>query len=285
MSLFIRALIALVAIVITYILYADRRFNEQVEREVKTLFNRANTRTEGTFDPDSDLRDLPELMQHYLRKSIPTRYPYIHSMRLKQEGTFATAPGAAWMPFVADQYFTVDPPGLIWSAKVYLQKPLAWIRVRDKYLSGAGNMYIRPWSAVTIGDDSGDKIDNGAFIRWMGEAFWFPTSVLSLPGTTWETLDEKRVKITMTDQAITASLILHFDENGDICYFESNDRYMGNDAVTPTHWFARVHRYATFDGVRIPSQIDVGWTLDSGEYIYWRGTITAIDYNTPKPYA
>src|SRR5438067_248914 len=65
-----------------------------------------------------ELADLPEPVQRWLRYAGVVGKPRVRSVRLKQQGTLRQQEGKSWMPFEAEQYFTIDPPAFIWIARV-----------------------------------------------------------------------------------------------------------------------------------------------------------------------
>jgi hypothetical protein len=39
-----------------------------------------------------------------------------------------------------------------------------------------------------------------------------------------------------------------------------------------------------FRGICIPNQVEVMWNLATGDFSYWRGGVTDIEYNVPALY-
>ena len=82
------------------------------------------------------------------------------------------------MPFIAEQYFTANPPSFIWVASMKTF-PLLSIKARDMYMEDKGNMYIRLPLFINIADARGHEIDQGSLLRYLAEMVWFPTAFLS----------------------------------------------------------------------------------------------------------
>ncbi|MBT2654525.1 hypothetical protein J7E81_04605 [Bacillus sp. ISL-18] len=59
-----------------------------------------------------DIKGLPLAVQNWLRNSNVIGKQQIKTVRLKQEGRMRIKIDGPWMPSRADQYFTVDKPGL-----------------------------------------------------------------------------------------------------------------------------------------------------------------------------
>jgi len=261
-----------------FIWLADRRLQTSVKREAEQLL-KASTIT-GTFRHE-DLEHLPLPIKNYLKRSVPDGYPLIQTVRLKQTGTMAPA-GDSWIPFKAVQYFTLRPMGFIWLAYGRLM-PFVWVAARDKYISGKGNMLIKPQSAVTIADATGPQMDQGSLSRFFAEAMWFPTMLLD-ESIRWQSVNNNKVKATICDHGIDFTMTFTFNADYDLVQVEGL-RYRETDKdAEPILWGGKVRDYGKFDGVRIPSQVEVYWHPESGYAPYWRGTIIDVEYNKPEVY-
>lgn len=106
----------------------------------------------------------------------------------------------------AEQYFTTDQPGFVWTAVVKMA-PLHFTG-RDKYAEGHGSMLIRLFSIFPVAAASGKEMDQGALLRYLAEMQWFPSAALNRY-IQWEEIDSFSAKATMSDQGVTASGVLH----------------------------------------------------------------------------
>jgi hypothetical protein len=59
---------------------------------------------------EAHLLGLPEPVQRYLRYAQVIGKETIRAVRLKQKGFMRLQPGQKWLPMVAEQYFTTNPP-------------------------------------------------------------------------------------------------------------------------------------------------------------------------------
>lgn len=268
------AVLIIIGGVFVVVKIGQSRFDQMTQREIATLFD-ASQPVDGVFSAEN-ITHLPEPVQRYLIRSIPEGYPLISSVMLQQEGKMRQSPEQTWSPFEAYQVFTINPPAFVWMADMHMM-PLLDVAARDKYQDGHGEMLIALQATIPIANGQGKTYDTGAFIRYMAEMMWFPTAMLQ-DYITWEAIDDRTAiaVATVADQSVRVTF--HFDDNSDIAYIESHDRHMGDDVDT-TAWYGYCHDYQRFDGVRIPTSIEVGWAPDSGYYAWWRGTITQIEYD------
>lgn len=275
-------LAAVLAVFAFLIVSNDRRFERMVKAEITETFRQRREQPTRTFTT-TDLADLPEPVQRYLQRSLKEGQLYIETVRLKQIGSLRLSPTQAWKPFTAEQYFTVNPPAFVWRVKVNFS-PLIWVKGRDKYVNRQAEMLIKLLSTLPVARAHDPKTTAGALIRYVAELFWFPTALVNNPNLRWEAVDAASVKLVMCDGEIVAPVTLHFDENGDIVKLVCEERYRSADDPRPTRWHVSFSEYREFEGVRIPSQGEVGWEPETGYYSWFRASITDIEFNVPAQY-
>ena len=141
-------------------------------------------------------------------------------------------------------------------------------------------MKIKLWSFIKVVDATGPKLDQGAMLRYLSEIIWFPTAYLS-DYIKWESLGLDTAKATMNYSGVAASAILHYDSEGRLTNF-TTDRYMGADEkATLEKWSTPIGEYAEKSGFIIPISGKAVWNLSSGDFTYFDGEITDIEYNNP----
>lgn len=279
---FILLIVGILAVLIATVFYGDYRFKQMVADEVNVLFA-CQDGIQSTKFPSENLNSLPEPVRKYLRRCIPDGQDTICIVRLRQTGSMCLSPEQEWKPFTAEQYFTVDPPAFIWRARLSFI-PMVWVSARDKYLQGQGNMLIKILSMITVADAKSPKTKAGAFIRFAAEMMWFPTSLATADYLQWEAIDATSARAIVKHDDVSTEFIFHFDEAGDVERLVCMDRYQGDDDPQPTRWGGTVKQFQTFNGVRIPSELEVWWDQDSGYFAYWRGKIEEIEFNVGSRY-
>jgi hypothetical protein len=119
----------------------------------------------------------------------------------------------------------------------------------------------------------------GELLRLLAEAVWYPTALLPGQGVSWDAVDAHCARATLNDGAVTASLSFLFGDNGLVTGVraEARGRTVG-DGTIPTPWHGRFWRYEHMEGMLVPQCGEVGWMLESGLALYWRGEIVAAQY-------
>jgi hypothetical protein len=221
--------------------------------------------------------DLPEVMQRYLSYAHVVGKEPMRMVRLKQQGFMRTQPGQKWMPLVAEQYFTTNPPAFLWHCTMR-PFPLAWISATDRFVGGHGSMVIKLMSFINVGNAHGPEMDQGELQRYLAEMICFPTAWLSA-AIEWQAIDASSVRATFRDSGVTGSVVLHVNEHGQLTHVTA-DRYKeehGHYLLAP--WSAQCNEYQEVEGMCIPTRIEITWHLASGEFTWFRVKITEIEYN------
>ena len=223
------------------------------------------------------VRGLPEPMQRYLRYAGVVGKESIQTVRLKQQGCMRTQPGQRWMPLVAEQDFTTNPPAFAWRATVRLFPPVS-ISAIDEFSEGHGSMRIKLLSLIPMGNAQGPEMDQGELQRYLGEMIWFPTVWLA-ENIEWQAIDANSVQATIRQREVTASVTLHINEQGQLISVTAQ-RYMAQGKhyqLAP--WSVQAGEYQEADGMRIPTRVEVTWHLPSGDFTWFRVKISEIEYN------
>lgn len=82
---------------------------------------------------------------------------------------------------------------------------------------------------------------------------------------------------------IATSAVFHFNEQG-CCTYVTAERYRQEhkrQVLRP--WTGRWGNYREVDGLRVPTRAEAVWTLDAGEFSYFRAEVTEIVYNQAVP--
>ena len=283
MSLFRRLAWPAISLAAAYIVlsfslsYAHSSFRSQTHEEVDIMYSSSGSLGEKRYS-SAQLAGLPEPVQRYLRYSIREGQKYMSYARLKHGGSFRPSPSAGWMAIEAEEYFSIEKPGYVWYAEM---KPVdhVWLAARDRYFEGRGNVQAKLFSGVKVADSKGNETDQGAMVRFLGEAVWFPTAFLQ-PNIRWEEIDNSSARAYFTDRGRTVSAVFRFNESGEITSF-SADRFMDRSLES---FEGRCSNYEKIRGLVIPKEVEAVWHLKSGDYSYAKFVVSDIEWDLPSPY-
>jgi hypothetical protein len=275
---------AIAALALAVILLAGiicrQRLRSRVSVEVNTLFSGA-PKSIGREQLAARYDDLPEPVRRYLHYAVSAEASATRTARLKHDGFFRTKPNQKWLAIRGEEYFTVAVPGLVWNATAR-PASLLWIEARDLLQSGHGNMLVKINSAITIADAKGPELDQGASLRWLGEAIWFPFAFVG-DQVRWEAIDDHSARATLIQPGLPVAATFEIDNEGQLTNMRS-DRYrdLGKGQSVLTPWVAECSEHRTFSGFRVPTAVDVAWEIDQQRFSYARFRVTTLEYNVAE---
>jgi hypothetical protein len=249
------------------------RFHETNLQHARALLGRASPEEPSILRPD-DIASLPAPVQRWLQASGAIGRPRARTVRLVQRGGLRTAPDQPYLPAEAKQYFIVDEPGFVWSVDVTMMRVVPVVG-RDTYVDGRGRMLIKAGGLVTVADGTGPTFDQGAALRFLGEVIWFPSGALA-PYITWEPIDDRRAKATLTFKGMTVSAVFEFDERGRFAGMTAQRYYDGKSLET---WVIPVTEWKTIRGIEMPVRGGAVWKLASGDFDYYQWEIVDVETN------
>ncbi len=218
---------------------------------------------------------LPDPMQRYLKYAQVVGKEPVRTVRLAQKGFMLQKPAQKWIPLVAEQYFTTSPHAFLWKGTMR-PFPFFWMTGTDRFSDGHGTMRIKLMSVIPLPLAKGSKMDQGELQRYLGEIIWFPTAWFS-DAIKWHVIDEHSVQATLREPGVTGSVDLHMNEQGQLTLVTAQ-RYMGNQGIL-TPWSIQLGAYREAGGMRIPTAFEVTWHPASGDFTWFRGQLTEIEYN------
>ena len=227
-----------------------------------------------------DIESLPSPVRRYFHAVLSDGQPIISAVRLTHEGQFNMGETKTkWRRFTSSQLVITQRPGFDWNARIAMVPGLN-VFVHDAYIAGEGVLNAKLLGLVTLAESRGTpEAAQGELMRFLAEAAWYPTALLSGQGVHWEAVDDESARASLTDGATTVSLDFHFGDDGLISSVRTAARYRTlNGELVATPWQGRFWDYELTDGLRIPLEGEVAWELPNGLWPYWRGHVTEIAY-------
>lgn len=243
-----------------------------ISHQARELFQKCPD-TRSNIITEASITGLPEPVQRYLRYTNIIGKETIKTVKLKQKGSMRPQINLPWMPLIAEQYYTINPPAFLWFGTI---KPFPFLSIvgKDQFVDGQGSMIVKLFSLIPLVDGRGANFDQGELLRYLVEMLWFPTALLS-DYLQWEKLDSQSAKVTMNYSNITVSAILSFNEQNQITHLTA-ERYYEKGLEK---WSGFCEEYREMNGIYIPTKCEVTWNLASGDFSYFRGEIIEIEYN------
>lgn len=274
------ALIALLALLITAAsLYGAQRWRS-LTAELNARLEASRRQNSATLYDARELDGLPAPVQRYFRAVLTDGAPIVATAAVTHAGTFNMGETKdQWKPFTSEQRVVTQAPGFVWNGRIAML-PGVPVLVHDAYVAGEGLLRPAIFGLITLVDLQGKgEIARGELMRFFAEAAWYPTALLPSQGVRWEAINDTSARATLTDGPISMTMTFTFGADGLITSVlaESRGRTVAGKVI-PTPWEGRWSNYQRQGGMLVPMTGEVAWLLPEGEKPYWRGTITALDF-------
>lgn len=272
----IGSLAAIVVVAASAMAIGRAAFERRLAGEATSLLA-ASTGREPRVVTEADLATLPDPVQRWLRWARVPGTTIPRTVRLTQEGRFRLGPDRGWMPFTAEEVYSTDPPGFVWTTEMRML-PLVDIVGRDRYAEGRGSIEMRALGVFSVARASGPALDQGALLRYLNETIWFPAAVLS-PAIRWSAIDEHSARATISDGEVTADAVFFFDQEGRPVDMIAERQDLARGRLET--WSTPLTAYGEFSGIRIPSAGTAVWKYDGGDFTYIELRVTGVTYDPP----
>lgn len=231
------------------------------------------------YDP-REIEGLPAPVQRYFSTVLTPGQAIVTAATLEHTGRFnLSATGEQWKPFTSRQRVIVQRPGFLWDARIAMA-PGVSVRVHDSYADGEGLLHAAVFGLFSVADlRGGGELARGELMRFFAEAAWYPTALLPSQGVRWTAVDGHSAKATLTDGALSITLLFRFDASGLMTSMraEARGRIVGNE-VSSAPWEGTWANHQRVDGMTVPLSGEVAWLLPEGRKTYWRGTVTSLNH-------
>lgn len=150
----------------------------------------------------------------------------------------------------------------------------------DYYHDGKGGMKGVIAKLFTLFDQTGEEMDKACLVTFLAESMFAP-SILLRDYIQFEEIDERQVKATITAYGQTVSGIFTFNEAYEMISFTTSDRAVINSDGTVEYipWSAVCGDYKMgANGVKHPTKFQAIWNYPDGDFIYFDGMISSIEY-------
>ena len=249
-------------------------FNRTYKKDVADKLSTNDVIKEDILSAE-DIEHLPIIVQNYLKYVGAIGKPKIHNVYIVSEGQMR-AKGKAYFPFTSEQYnFFKEPTRLFFmNAKI---KGLV-IPGYHKYSNRKAKMDIRLFGLIKIVNPKPGVLDKAETVTFFNDMCLLAPAALIDSRIQWEEVDAFTIKAIFTNDPITVSAILYFNDEGQLINFESEDRLDVNE-MKQYKFSTPVSTYKNFDGYQLISCGDMIWHHPDGAFKYGQIRIKHVVYN------
>lgn len=148
----------------------------------------------------------------------------------------------------------------------------------DSFVDGKASMKGILAGRLTIFNQRSQAMNKAALFTYLAECFLNPNTALQ-DFITWQDIDDRHVKATISCHGESASGIFSLNKNGEMHSFETNDReaIAANGESKQVKWSAVCGEYKVTDGIRKPTKLQAVWHYDEGDVIYFDSENISIE--------
>mgnify|MGYP001555097620 FL=1 len=280
MIVVVAGVIGLLSFLIIFLAVNSYFMNRMVEEEIQVLIDDVGDSTAKTYS-EKTIEGLPDPVRRYFHYALQDGQQYVRFAHIKAKGYFKRPLQKNWAEMTTQQYFITNPIGMIFDAEMR-QSTFMWFDIRDKYYQKTAGMHVNLLSGFNVlNETGGNALNTTTFLRCIGEAVMFPTSLLPSAYIQWEPIDENRAKAIVRDGENAGTYIFYFNKIGEIIKYESKDRYDRlNNQLKKVGSIAVRSDYKKISGMMIPTRFLITRILPDGTHEdFWKGEITDITFN------
>lgn len=249
----------------------------RVNKAIKTAMQEIGHGPATAYN-ESMLAGLPEPVQRYFRRVLPSGQKFIRFARVHQEAEYKMKPQGEWIDVTADSCYTTEQPALVWDAVLHDSR-YRWRRAHLIYLHGTGEGMTKLYGGLTLSDYSGSEADITLLSRFLSEALWFPTALLPSRYIEWKEHGPDSAEAVITDDDLQARVVFHFSATGEVERITTNDKFRDfRGGFHKEEFVMHCRNYKPISNVLVPTELEFVWELDSGNFPYARIHATEFDY-------
>lgn len=264
-------------IILTVSLYglANQSFAGRYERDVINNFSQKNYYDTSVIT-EKDIEHMPESLKKYLRFTGSIGRPKVNNFKVEFSGNIRKNDQSEWMPFNSQQYnFIAIPSRLFFMRAVMKYLPVAGYH---SYFNGKAIMDIRLFSLIKVQYAEGRDMDVAETVTFFNDMCCMAPPTLIDRRISWREIETNIVEARFTHNDITITAELHFNEQGQLINFISNDRF-NFDAGKRLSWSTPLKDYKEFNGYKLAGYAEAIYSYPDKELCYGTFKTVSVEYN------
>jgi len=249
-------------------------FETTWKKDVQENLQRTNTLKTDLLR-DVDLAHLPEPVQRYLKYAGVLNKPKVNNMRLVFEGEMREQ-GKDYFPFTSEQYNFFDEPTRLFFMKATMNG--ITVPGYHNYNNATATMDIKPFGLFSVVKQAGDIMNKAETVTLFNDMCLMAPATLIDKRINWQVIDSNSVKAIFTNQGISISATLFFNNKGQLIDFVSNDRTAVAD-MKQYPFSTPVKYYKNINAVNIATYGEAVWHYPDAKFTYGIFRLREVEYN------
>jgi hypothetical protein len=254
------------------------KFKNEYRREIKIGLAQSQNTPNNLLTQD-DIKDLPAPVQKYIQYVGCIGKPIVSNFRVDFEGKIRSHEKPVWMQLISEQYnFIQIPTRLFYLDAVMNYLPVAGFHC---FKNGKAFMDIRLLSIFKVQYQSGEVMDVSETVTFFNDMCVMAPAALTDRRIKWLEVEGNKVKASFSNNNITISAYLYFNDKGELVNFVSDDRsaLLANGKTTKLQWSTPIRDYKVIDGFNLASYAEAIYRYPDGEFVYATFSLKHIKYN------
>ncbi len=271
-------IIFLVIIGFSTLLYYSHKLYREYRSDALTGLERTKN-LDNSLLLDKDIAHLPEPVQKYLRYVGVVGKPKVFNLKAVIDGNMKMDDKKEWFDVQVEQYSFFDKLTRLFFIRANMSGiPISGLH---SYQDAKAIMLIKLAGLIPVVDGKGREMNQGETVTVLNDMCILAPATLIDPKIQWEPIDTLSAKAIFTDQEITVSARLYFNEKGQLINFVSDDRFYSPTGRTfdKVRWSTPVSDYKNINGFNLPTYGEAIWNFPDGDMSYARFNIRKIEYN------
>jgi hypothetical protein len=258
--------------------YGTATFYGWYQKEVSLGINQKSASQKNLLT-EADLVNLPEPVKNYIRYTGSVGKPKVNNFKVEFTGKIRKNEQSAWLPFSSEQYnFLESSTRLFFMKAVMKGLPVAGFHC---YKNGEAFMDIRLLSMFKVQFQSGKEMGIAETVTFFNDMCCMAPATLIDKRIKWLEADSSKVHAEFTNNGISISAWLYFNERGELINFVSDDRYAAgeNNTMKRIRWSTPLKNYREVDGYRLASSAEAIYSYPEGDSCYGTFSLKHIKCN------
>jgi hypothetical protein len=203
----------------------------------------------------------------------------IQGVRILEQGEMKSAPEAPWIPFTSETTIDAKSSNFCWNANMRSGR-LRSVAVTDAYENGHGRLVAKIGGVIPVANLKGLDFDKGELQRYLSSIVFCPPILIHHTTLEWTVAGPRILHVRDTADPTGAAIDLELGENGaPLAVRAERPRAVGKRTIL-TAWSATCRDPKEWEGLRVPSHLEVNWHLAEGQFTYYRSEVTSLEITT-----
>ncbi|MFZ1282308.1 MAG: DUF6544 family protein [Ignavibacteriaceae bacterium] len=225
---------------------------------------------------ESDIQHLPEPVKQYIRFTGSIGKSKVNNFKIEFTGKIRKEEKSEWMPFTSEQYNFMETPTRLFFLKAVMKGlPVAGYHC---FKNGNAFMDIRLLSLFKVQYLAGTEMNLSETVTFFNDMCCVAPATLIDKRIKWLDIDSNKVKASFTNNNITISAWLYFNEKGELINFISEDRYY-SDSGKIFPWATPLKDYQEINGYKLMKNAETIYSFPDRDLCYGTFELKSIEYN------